>query len=76
MICNDDGRGKEKVRSSGGRSLESHGAVIGLYYNVGPTERGDEDGVKAIFDRSYGETCRGQRSLKTFAIMASTLPYL
>ena len=30
MICNDDGRGEEMVRSSGGRSFQRLGAVMDM----------------------------------------------
>ena len=30
MICDDDGEGKEKVRSSGGRSFQRRGAVMDM----------------------------------------------
>jgi len=53
VICNDDGVGKEKVRSLGGRSLQSRGAVMdmALLENMRWEVTGGRERVRQGYDR-------------------------
>ena len=53
MICDDDGGGKEKVRSSGGSSFQRRGAVMTmvLFENVKWKVTGGRERVRQEDDR-------------------------